>query len=62
VSIGQVNYNPEIKQTLDLSMVGTFEVPGFVACVKFSRDGHYFAVATRFDKTHIYDVLTMSET
>jgi hypothetical protein len=58
----QVDYNPEIKPTLDLSMVEKLEVPSHVICVKFSRDGHYFAVAFTFDKTHIYDVVTMSKT
>jgi hypothetical protein len=57
----QVDYNPEIKPTLDLSVVEKLEVPSHVICLTFSRDGHYFAVLRR-DETHIYDVVTMSKT
>jgi hypothetical protein len=58
----EVDYNPEINQTLDLSVVETFNFTAPVACVKFSQDGNYFAVAIVFDETHIYDVVTMSKT
>jgi hypothetical protein len=58
----EVEYNPEIKQTLDLSVVETFNFTAPVACVKFSQDGNYFAVAILFDETHIYDVVRMSKT
>jgi cation diffusion facilitator CzcD-associated flavoprotein CzcO len=56
----QVDYNPKIKRTLNLSVVQTLNFTAPVACVKFSQDGNYFAVATDFDETHIYDVVTMS--
>jgi glucose repression regulatory protein TUP1 len=56
----QVDYNPKIKRTLNLSVVQTLNFTAPVACVKFSQDGKYFAVATDFDKTHIYNVVTMS--
>jgi hypothetical protein len=61
-SAAQVDYNPEIEQTLDLSVVETLDFTNTVACVKFSRDGNYFAVAIDYDETHIYDVVKMSKT
>lgn len=57
----EVDYNPEIDQPLDLSVVETFIFTAPVACVEFSRGGKYFAVAFAFDETHIYDVATKSK-
>jgi hypothetical protein len=55
-----VEYNPEIKQTLDLSVVSTFAVPAGVQCVAFSRDGRYFAVGLRNEETHVFDMTNMT--
>jgi hypothetical protein len=56
-----VEYNGEIKQPLDLSVVNIVEVPAAVFSVTFSRDGRYFAVALYNEETHIYDMTTMSK-
>jgi hypothetical protein len=56
-----VEYNREIKQPLNLSVVSTFAVPDAVTSVNFSRDGRYFAVALLNEETHIYDMTTMSK-
>jgi hypothetical protein len=40
-----VEYNPEIKRSLDLSVVNILAVPAAVMNVMFSRDERYFAVA-----------------
>jgi hypothetical protein len=51
-----VEYNGEIKQLLDLSVVSTFAVPDAVTSVNFSRDGRYFSVVLSNEETHIYDM------
>jgi hypothetical protein len=56
-----VEYNPEIKKPLDLSVVSILAVPAGVTSVTFSRDGRYFAVALTNEETHIYDMTTMSK-
>jgi hypothetical protein len=56
-----VEFNPEIKQTLDLSVVNTFAVPVGVECAAFSRDGRYFAVGLFNEETHIFDMIGMSK-
>jgi hypothetical protein len=56
-----VEYNPEIKRTLDLSVVSTFAVPAGVQCVTFSRDGRYFAASLYNEDTYIFDMTTMSK-
>jgi hypothetical protein len=59
--LAPVEYNPELKQTLDLSVVSTFAVPAGVESVAFSRDGRYFAVGLRNEETHVFDMTTMSK-
>jgi hypothetical protein len=56
-----VEYNAEIKQLLDLSMVSTFAVPDAVTSVNFSRAGRYFSVVLNNEEIHIYDMTTMSK-
>jgi hypothetical protein len=58
---GSVEYNPEIKRPLDLSVVSTFAVPARVQCVAFSRDGQYFAASLINEETYIFDMTTMSK-
>jgi hypothetical protein len=48
-----IAYNREIKQPLDLSVVGIFAVPDAVTSATFSRDGWYFAVALFNEETHL---------
>jgi hypothetical protein len=56
-----VEYNPEIKQTLELSVVSTFAVPADVQSIAFSRDGRYFAVGPFNEETYLFDMITMSK-
>jgi hypothetical protein len=56
-----VEYNPEVKQTLDLSVASIFTIPARVVNVTFSRNGWYFAVALYNEETHVYDMTTMSK-
>jgi hypothetical protein len=59
--LAPVEYNPEIRQTLDLSVVSTFAVPAAVESVAFSRDGRYFAAGLHNGETYVFDMTTMSQ-
>lgn len=56
-----VEYNPEIKQSLRLTLDKTFTFPDSVFYAKFSRDGKYLAAGLLNGKTHIYDMITGSK-
>ena len=53
-----VSHNPNIKQSLQIDLVNTFNYTASVFCLKFSPDGKYLGVGLdrRSGKTHIYDV------
>ena len=53
-----VSHNPNIKQSLQIDLVNTFNFAASVFCLKFSPDGKYLAVGLdrRSGKTYIYDV------
>jgi WD40 repeat protein len=53
-----VSHNPNIKQSLQIDLVKTFNYTASVFCLKFSPDGKYLAVGLdrRSGKTYIYDV------
>jgi hypothetical protein len=55
-----VEYNPEIKRTLDLSVVSTFAVPAGVQSAAFNQDGR-FLLRRLIMKKHIFDMTTMSK-
>ena len=57
-----VEYNPEIEQTLRLTLANTFtHNTAKVYCVKFSRDGKYLATGLHNSEIHIYDMITGSK-
>ena len=54
-------FNPEITQSLRITLAKTFTLPSKVFSAKFSGDGKYLAVGLGNGETHIYDMTTGSK-
>lgn len=57
-SLWGVSHNPNIKPSLQIDLVKTFNFTAKVTCVKFSPNGKYLAVGTSVGsgKTFVYDM------
>ena len=57
-TVWSVSHNPNIKPSLQIDLVKTFNFTAKVTCVKFSPNGKYLAVGTSVGcgKTFVYDM------